>query len=80
MFKEKDEIFHKKTIRERGKEPMNVIETVLEAIAGLTVETTSCFVFFSKINCKIVSVEVIFIILASVFLLIGKLESSKRAF
>ena len=41
---------------------------------------TVLFVFFSKINCKIVSVEVIFIILASVFLLIGKLESSKRAF
>ena len=58
MFKEKDEIFHKKTIRERGKEPMNVIETVLEAIAGLTVETTSCFVFYeTKIPKELVKLK-----------------------
>lgn len=58
MFKEKDEIFHKKTIRERGKEPMNAIETVLEAIAGLTVETTSCFVFYEpKIPKELVKLK-----------------------
>lgn len=58
MFKEKDEIFHKKTIRERGKEPMNVIETVLEAIAGLTVETTSFFVFYEpKIPKELVKLK-----------------------
>ena len=58
MFKEKGEIFHKKTIRERGKEPMNVIETVLEAIAGLTVETNSCFVFYEpKITKELVKLK-----------------------
>ena len=40
------------------KEPMNVIETVLEAIAGLTVETTSCFVFYEpKIPKELVKLK-----------------------
>ena len=47
-------------------------------VFGIVIIDIVLFVIFSKINYTIASGEVIFILLASVFLLIGKFESSKN--